>query len=154
MNITTEQCFRQAVEEVLASMVSMTIRDTAAQNLPRIENPALNVRIEYRGEYSGEIGIILGNDLASRIARQFLGMDSENDLLDDMVEDSARELLNVICGHFLTLKYGKRPIMKISVPRLFSISPALFTILSTNENVSSFMVDDLPLLGMVRLKEA
>lgn len=152
MNTMTEQCFRQAVEEVLASMVSMTIRDTPAQDLPPIENSALNVRIEYRGAHSGELGIILGNDLASRIARQFLGMDSESDLLDDMIEDSARELLNVICGHFLTLKYGEKPVIKISVPRLFSISPTLFSILSSNENISSFMVDDLPMLGMVNLK--
>ena len=151
MNTNTKQCFRQAIEEVLASMVSMTLQDADAQDLPPIENSALNVRIEYQGEHSGEISIILGDDLASRIARQVLGMDN-NDLLDDMIEDSARELANVICGHFITMKYGEKPIMKISVPRLFSISPALFNILSTNEDISSFMVDDLPLLGLVRLK--
>ena len=133
-------------------MVSMTLRDADAQDLPQIEKSALNVRIEYKGEHSGEISIILGDSLASRIARRFLGMDNESDLLDDMIEDSARELANVICGHFVTRKYGEKPIMKISVPVLFSISPALFKILSTNEDISSFMVDDLPMLGMVRLK--
>ena len=152
MNNTTKQCFRGAIEEVLASMVSMTLHDADAQDLPQIERSALNVRIEYKGEHSGEISIILGDNLASRIARRFLGMDNESDLLDDMIEDSARELANVICGHFVTRKYGEKPIMKISVPVLFSISPALFKILSTNEDISSFMVDDLPMLGMVRLK--
>lgn len=152
MNNTTKQCFRQAIEEVLASMVSMSLRDATAKDLPPIENSALNVRIEYRGEHSGEISIILGDNLASRIAKAFLGMDNESDLLDDMIEDSARELLNVICGHFVTIKYGEKPIIKISVPRLFSISPALFNILSINEDISSFMVDDLPMLGLVREK--
>lgn len=152
MNNTTKQCFRQAIEEVLASMVSMSLRDATAKDLPPIENSALNVRIEYRGEHSGEISIILGDNLASRITKAFLGMDNESDLLDDMIEDSARELLNVICGHFVTIKYGEKPIIKISVPRLFSISPALFNILSINEDISSFMVDDLPMLGLVREK--
>jgi chemotaxis protein CheY-P-specific phosphatase CheC len=152
MKNTTKQCFRQAIEEVLASMVSMTLRDAYAQDLPQIETSALNVRIEYQGEHSGEISIILGDDLASLIARRFLGMDDESDILDDMIEDSARELVNVICGHFVTMKYGEKPIMKISIPRLFSISPALFNILSTNEDISPFMVDDLPMLGLVRLK--
>ena len=133
-------------------MVSMTLRDADAQDLPQIEKSALNVRIEYKGEHSGEISIILGDSLASRIARRFLGMDNESDLLDDMIEDSARELANVICGHFVTRKYGEKPIMKISVPVLFSISPALFKILSANEDISSFIVDDLPMLGLVRLK--
>ena len=152
MKDTTKQCLKQAIVEVLASMVSMTLHDADAQDLPTIEKPALNVRIEYQGEHSGEISIILGDDLASRIARAFLGMDNESDLLDDMIEDSAREFLNVICGHFLTIKYGEKPIIKISVPRLFSISPALFNILSTNDDISSFMVDGLPMLGLVRLK--
>lgn len=133
-------------------MVSMTLSDADSQDLPLTEKPALNVRIEYQGEHSGEISIILGEDLASRIARRFLGMDNESDILNDMIEDSARELANVICGHFVTLKYGESPIMKISVPRLFPISPALFGILSTNEDFSSFMVDDQPMLGLVRLK--
>ena len=152
MKDTTKQCFRQAIEEVLVSMVSMTLRDVDAQDLPTIEKPALNVHIEYQGEHSGEISIILGEDLASRIARRFLGMDNESDILNDMIEDTARELANVICGHFVTLKYGEKPIMKISIPRLFPISPALFGIFSTNEDFSSFMVDDQPMLGLVRLK--
>jgi len=152
MKDTTKQCLKQAIVEVLASMVSMTLHDADAQDLPTIEKPALNVRIEYQGEHSGEISIILGEDLASRIARRFLGMDSESDILNDMIEDTAHELANIICGHFVTLKYGEKPIMKISVPRLFPISPALFGILSTNEDFSSFMVDDQPMLGLVRLK--
>ena len=153
MKDTTKQYFRQAIKEVLASMVSMTLRDIDAQDLPPIEDPALNVRIEYQGEHSGEISIILGEDLASCIARRFLGMDNEGDILNDMIEDSARELANVICGHFVTLRYGEKPIVKISVPRLFPISPALFSILSTNEDISSFMVDDQPMLGLVRMKK-
>ncbi len=152
MKDTDKQCFIQATQQVLASMVSMTLRDAEAQDLPPIEQSALNVRIEYKGEHSGEISIILADNLASRIARGFLGMDNESDILDDMIEDSARELLNVICGHFVTMKYGEKPIIKISVPILFSISPALFNILSTNEDFSTFMVDDLPMLGLVRPK--
>jgi chemotaxis protein CheY-P-specific phosphatase CheC len=79
-------------------------------------------------------------------------MEHTKDVYDDMIEDALRELLNVVCGHFVTLMYGYAPVLKISLPKVFTIGSAVCNVLRTNPNVCTFMVEDSPLLGQVKVK--
>lgn len=149
---TPSQYLTEALSHVLLSMVSLSPRITDAADMPEVKGDALNVRIEYSGEHAGELGLIIEKPLAVLMAARILGMDNTKDVYDDMIEDALRELLNVVCGHFVTLMYGYTPVLKISLPKVFAIGSAVCNVLRTNPNVCTFMVDDSPLLGQVKVK--
>lgn len=142
----------ESLGHVLVSMVSMSPRIMNGSDLPEMKSDALNVRIEYGGEHKGELGLIMEKPLASRFAARILGLENPQDVYDDMIEDALKELLNVVCGHFLTLMYGYAPILKISLPRVFTIGSAACNVLRNNPNVCTFMVEEAPLIGQVRLR--
>jgi chemotaxis protein CheY-P-specific phosphatase CheC len=142
----------EALGHVLVSMVAMSPRIAGAKDMPEMKGEALNVRIDYTGKHAGELGLIMEQPLASRIAARILGLEKTDDLFDDMLEDAVRELINVVCGHFVTLMYGYSPILKVSTPKVFRIGSPACNMLLTNPNVCTFMVDEYPLLGLVRIK--
>jgi chemotaxis protein CheY-P-specific phosphatase CheC len=143
----------EALGHVLVSMVSMSPHITEVQNMPEMKSDALNVRVEYSGKYTGELGLIMEHPLASRIAAHILGLGDANDVLDDMIEDAVRELMNVVCGHFVTLMYGYTPVLKVSIPRVFRLGGTACNMLMTNPNVCTFTVDGAPMLGQVKLRQ-
>jgi chemotaxis protein CheY-P-specific phosphatase CheC len=149
---TPSQYLTEALSHVLMSMVSLSPRIMDAADMPEVKSDALNVRIEYTGEHAGELGLIIEKPLATLMAARILGMEQTKDVYDDMIEDALRELLNVVCGHFVTLMYGYTPVLKISLPRVFTIGSAVCNVLRTNPNVCTFMVVDSPLLGQVKVK--
>ncbi|HOS96333.1 MAG TPA: chemotaxis protein CheX [Deltaproteobacteria bacterium] len=149
---TPSQYLTEALSHVLLSMVSLSPRITDAADMPEVKGDALNVRIEYSGEHAGELGLIIEKPLAVLMAARILGMEQTKDVYDDMIEDALRELLNVVCGHFVTLMYGYMPVLKISLPKVFTIGSAVCNVLRTNPNVCTFMVEDSPLLGQVKVK--
>ncbi len=142
----------EALAHALVSMVAMSPRVTDAADMPEMKTDALNVRIEYSGEHKGELGLIMEKPLAVQFAARILGLGHPGDVYDDMVEDALKELLNVVCGHFLTLMYGYAPVLKISLPRVFSIGAAVCNVLRTNPNVCTFTVEGAPLLGQIRIR--
>ncbi len=142
----------EALGHVLVSMVSMSPRRTEAKDMPEMTGDAFNVRIEYSGKHAGELGLIMERPLASQIAARILGMGSTDDVYDDMIEDAVRELINVVCGHFVTLIYGYTPVLKFSMPKVFLLGSPACNALLTNPNVCTIMVDDFPLLGFVRVR--
>jgi len=144
--------FMEALGHVLVTMVSMSPCAAQAKDMPEIKGEALNVRIEYSGKHSGELGLIMERPLASLIAARILGLENANDVFDDMIDDAMRELINVVCGHFLTLMYGYTPVFKNSVPKVFRINGAACTMLLSNPNICTFIVDGFPLLGQVRTR--
>lgn len=142
----------EALAHVLVSMVAVSPRVTAAADMPEMKTDALNVRIEYTGEHKGELGLILEKPMASRFAAHILGLASPGDVHDDMIEDALKELLNVVCGHFVTLLYGYAPVLKISLPRVFTIGSSACNMLRTSSGVCTFTVDGEPMMGQVRVR--
>ncbi|HVN70479.1 MAG TPA: chemotaxis protein CheX [Desulfomonilia bacterium] len=143
---------KEALGHVLVSMVSMSPHPAQAQEMPEMKGDALNVRIEYSGKHAGELGLIMEQSLAAKIAARILGLGTPGEVLDDMIEDAVRELINVMCGHFVTLMYGYTPILKVSLPKVFRLGSAACNVLLTNPNVCTFMVEDSPLIGQVRVR--
>lgn len=141
-----------ALGHVLVSMVSMSPHITEAKDMPEMKGDAFNIRIEYIGKHAGELGLIMERPLASQITARILGLGSTEDVYDDMIEDAVRELINVVCGHFVTLMYGYTPVLKISMPKVFLIGSPACNALLANPNVCTMMVDDFPLLGFVKVR--
>lgn len=143
----------QAMRQVMPSMASMSPSFPDSGDVPDMQGEALNVRISYSGWHTGELGLILERRLVSRIAVRIMGMDEAEDLPEDMIEDALRELMNVICGHFVTLMYGDKSLLDVSTPQVFPVKNALCNLLRSSPDIHAFMIDDSPALGQIRIKE-
>lgn len=142
----------EALGHVLVSMVSMSPLQTEVMHMPDMKTDALNVRVEYSGKHNGELGLIMEQPLALLIAARILGAESTADVSEEMIEDAIRELINVVCGHFVTLMYGYTPVLKLSIPRVTRVGYAVCNLLMTKTDVCTFLVEESPLIGQVKLK--
>ncbi|HHO75668.1 MAG TPA: response regulator [Deltaproteobacteria bacterium] len=143
----------QAMQHVVPLMASMSPRFSESGDVPGMQGDAINVRIEYMGWHTGELGLILERTLVSRIAARIMGLDDTEDISDDMIEDALRELMNVVCGHFITLMYGEKSLIDVSTPQVYPVKNALCNVLRSSPDIHAFMIDDSPALGRVRIKE-
>jgi len=83
----------------------------------------INVSISYKGERAGAIILIVSAETAKILAYNILGIDEdEEDLPSESYMDASKELLNTICGQFITSMFGDEPVFDLTVPETKTIS--------------------------------
>ena len=75
-----------------------------------------------------------------------LGMDQDDEIVQQRSLDSLKEVLNVICGNLLTVIAGEEPIFNLSVPETDTIGPDEWQQLIDDPDSQGFLVDDNPVL--------
>jgi len=144
----------RALESVIDTMASLPVETIDPRDLPDMEASLVHAHISFAGENSGEIGLLFDPDLASLLAARILGLEAKDQLLDDMVEDAVKELLNVVCGQFLTLSFGETPVFSLSVPHVFQLGAPACRALLKGPHVIAFLVNGYTLLGHTRIRPA
>ena len=83
----------------------------------------INVFISYKGDRAGAIILIVSAETAKILAYDILGIDEdEEDLPFESSMDALKELLNTICGQFITSRFGDEPVFDLTVPETKIIS--------------------------------
>lgn len=99
---------------------------------------------------SGDISLICPKTLCEQIAKNVLGMGSEESD-SGKEEDVLKELLNITCGKFLTGVYGDKPIFNLSIPVVNTTHATEWEKIVGN-NSSIFVVDEnMPLIVYLSL---
>lgn len=107
----------------------------------------LKITVTFSGDRKGTLGIATTTDLCSVLTANVLGEDPDDyEILDENTSDALEELLNVVCGQFLTAAFGEEPVIDLSPPAASRISEAEWKNLVDNEETVSFMVEDVPAL--------
>ena len=78
---------------------------------------------------------------------KLLGLDEEEK--DIVVEptDALAELINIVCGQFLTKVYGDTPVFDLSLPSISKIDEEEWKDLIENKQTISIMIDDVPAIA-------
>jgi len=93
-------------------------------------------------EVSGAISIILPEDLALEVAANILGAESDEDFVKEQAHDALGELLNVLCGQFLTTVEGEVPVFDLGVPVVNEIGGSEWKEMLQFDNTALLMVED------------
>jgi len=149
-----EENLAQALESVINTMASLPLEIVDPRDLPDMEAPLVHAHINFTGESSGEIGLLFDPPLASLLAARILGLEDKDQLLDDMIEDAVKELLNVVCGQFLTMSFGETPVFSLTVPHVFPLGVPACRALLKGPHVIAFLVNGYTLLGHTRIRPA
>ena len=107
----------------------------------------LKVTVSFSGERSGDIGIATSTDLCAVLTSNVLGEDPDDYKdLDENTSDALEELINVVCGQFLTAAFGEEPVINLSPPEVVRMDDAEWKKLVDDENAIGFIVEDVPAL--------
>lgn len=80
------------------------------------EGTSIETTICFEGPDSGELILLLPQPLCEQVAANVLGVDEADELVKQRRQDAAQELLNVICGQFLTETYGEQQVFNLAPP--------------------------------------
>ncbi len=99
--VETESVLGACAAEVLETMFFTATH--GSQEPPCDELPAgLTARVRFTGAPPGVFALVIDEVAARGIAGNFLGKDDDSELGGDDVEDTVRELANIICGSVLS----------------------------------------------------
>jgi CheY-specific phosphatase CheX len=149
----SRQALEQAVLSVFKAMTGVSASVADPEGVAPFESPLVNARISFTGPCSGDIGLLIEPPLDGLIASHMLGIDPKEPLLQDMIDDAVKEMVNVVCGQFLTLTFGSRPVFSLGIPIVLSLGPKVCNSLLQGRTLSVFKAEGLTILGSVRVKE-
>jgi CheY-specific phosphatase CheX len=113
----------------------------------------LHTSVAFNGYRSGIQGISASADLTTQLASNVLGIDqSDVNSLEDS-QDALKELNNIVCGQFLTSAFGENPLFDLSPPSVKQIDSKEWKKLIDNENTIALMVEDIPVIMYVSVKQ-
>jgi len=103
--------------------------------------------VEYRGPRQGVLRCWCTETFATQLAANLLGLDADSDEACDRRLDAVCELLNVLCGQFVTARYGVSAVFNLSIPAatVCAETPALPR--EESVDVCTLMVDGAPLIS-------
>jgi chemotaxis protein CheY-P-specific phosphatase CheC len=115
---------------------------------------ALQAQMSYSGDTgSGVIWLAVDKDMAGELAENLLGYSSETEEEGKQVAvDALKELLNVVCGSFITTVHGEELVFDLSVPEISRISPKQWKKLKNNSDNLIVLVDDSAAIAHVEVK--
>ena len=126
--------------------------DVAPKNeLPVDGGHYLCAKVDFSGYRSGTLGISTTVDLCIQLAVNVLGMELDSDDSADYAPDTLRELVNIMCGRFLTELFGEERIFDLSPPSSSEIDRAKWMELIDDEETIGYMIEEFPAIIYVSL---
>jgi len=149
-DLMSRHAVEKAVVSVLKDMAATCAEMAESGDVPRFDRPLVHAHIAFDGHRSGELGLLMDPEFAAEIASRMLGMDCGESLLQETVLDAVKELLNVVCGQFLTLRFGDEQSFSLGVPQVFTLSAQACNILLSQSPMMLFQVGSHILPAYVR----
>jgi CheY-specific phosphatase CheX len=143
-----------AVTSTLQHMASTAVEVRGSDETPSFDKTLIHAHITFSGHGSGELGMLMEPGLAAQLASRVLGVDGSEPLIQEMVLDAVKELLNVICGQFLTFRFGEEPVFSLGVPRVFPLGAQACNMLVSGSPILVFQCGASILPVYVRFRES
>ena len=83
----------------------------------------INVSISYKGNREGAVFLIVSDETTKILTYNILGIDEDEEALPfESPMDALKELINTICGQFITSRFGDEPVFDLTVPETKIVS--------------------------------
>lgn len=114
----------------------------------------LQAAMEFEGPAKGRIGVVVAREWCDQLAEGILGEAPEEENASEMRSDALSELLNIICGQFVTSVWGTDQIVNLSIPTVSEVSQEAWDKLATRPGTLRLVVEDLPMIVYAETDEA
>lgn len=146
MNNDINETLFDSFTEVMERMAFMFVDIAEEGDIPETAPGSKLARMSFSGEKSGFLELIVTAGFSRLIAENVLGVDENDEVLDEGSSDALKEVLNVTCGHILTAVAGTDPIFDLSVPEVKVLSEEEWKSYLDNPEALGFLVDDSPVM--------
>ncbi len=109
--------------------------------------------MSFSGDKQGKIGIVVPVEITPTIAHNILGIDEDEELPSGSDEDALKEVLNTMCGQFLTSIYGSEPVFNLTIPEAERVDAEKFEEILEMEKTMAIDIDDSPVLVFTSFEE-
>lgn len=113
---------------------------------------AVRAFMQFHGPIHGTIALAVAKGLCPEIAANSLGLETDDEDAVSKSYDALKELLNVICGNYLTRVAGEEPLFDLTVPQIEDLDLEQWDALVRREGTCAFLVEDYPALIRVDLQ--
>ena len=150
---TIESELYEVVSGVLETQAFMFSDRAEASVLDRQVTPCLEAAVRFVGPATGRTGLVMPYALCGELAANILGIDHDVPSSEE-TEDAIREVVNMICGQFLTRHYGSGVVFNLSIPKVRQCTPPAWSCDGEKGHaVIGLEVDYTPVLALLELKE-
>ncbi|OGV50418.1 MAG: hypothetical protein A2017_15565 [Lentisphaerae bacterium GWF2_44_16] len=111
-----------------------------------IDNSFFCSTISFKGPSEGNITLCVPEGISSEIAANILGIETGQEISGQMLEDTVKELTNILCGQFITDVEGTVPVFKFSPPVMKKLQRENWRALLNSANSTSVKIDEIPLI--------
>ena len=84
--------------------------------------PDISATMKFSGHSNGWLTLQLVSRILDMLAENMLGEPPEGDDADEKRQDALKEVLNMICGNFLTQWAGEEPVFELSPPTIVDLN--------------------------------
>ena len=142
MSENVQETIIDSFTDVIEKMAFMFVEE--AEEDETDADGALKAEMQFSGAHSGFLVIAISHETADELASNVLGVDPDDENIEELRNDALRELLNVTCGNLLTAHYGEEPVFDLSVPHVEAINAAAWNKLVNAPGTIALLVDDNP----------
>jgi len=101
----------------------------------------LETSINYEGTVSGTLRFWCTQAFSVVLASNLLGIDPDDENASSQARDAAKELMNIICGQFVTAVHGTDDVFELSIPHIEGLSETPDCAEAQDSEVAAFIVD-------------
>lgn len=152
MSEDPKQIMADTLAAVLENMTFAFI-DSPEEELQTSDSEFLYATIKFDGPSSGVLGIAAPRGLCAKLTADILGLEPDEQEVTENISDTLGELLNVTCGNFATAMFGEENTVNQSIPEIAELDETAWRGLLAQTNAMKFIVDDVPLIAHVAMKE-
>ena len=150
--------YKEELSEVFCDVLmnyAFMFGDSCPKNeLPLNGDNHIHATISFGGDQAGILGISTSSNLCLQLAANVLGIDIEEENSMSEAYDALKELINIVCGQFLTKVYGDTGIFDLSPPNIIEISGVEWKSLIEDEETIGIIIDDIPAIAYAFPKSA
>ncbi|MFO7718617.1 MAG: hypothetical protein ACQESV_07315 [Thermodesulfobacteriota bacterium] len=151
------------VQETLAEVVEQTLEDFAfmfVEDLPQHPPEPPEEEGLYRADINfespegqGTLAVIAGGEFCDALARNVLGLEFGEVMLEGAAENALCEFLNVVCGSVVAELYGSEAVVHLSIPESGVCDKAEWELITGSEQALNVIVEGSPLVLVLETQE-
>ncbi len=152
MNTQTRNMLLESVIDVLERF-TLVFADPQENTPLQKSSVYMHSTMTFSGPDQGVLAVSAPLPLCREMAANVLGIIDTEEVSTEQAGDALKELVNVVCGDFVTRLYGENALVDISVPSLHEIDNGKWQELSADDDTIILRAEDYPLLVSSTLEE-
>ncbi len=116
-------------------------------------NEHTHAHISFEGARTGDVVLIVPDDMCPEIAANVLGVDPDDEQVDELAGDALKEMINIICGRLLTDLESKDLVFDLSVPEIKNINSEEWSVWLKKEGSLGFIVDEYSVILYLHMED-